>query len=104
MKSVKQIEFDEIFYFAEKKYGIGWNPCNDIFFGNALDYGSVSDFCDWGAYIDPKVFGDDKNKKASSFTKEEVLDMSDHDQSYVITAAYLESIGLEDDEIQVDCR
>jgi hypothetical protein len=32
------IPFDDIFNFATKEYGIGWNPCNDLFFGNAFEY------------------------------------------------------------------
>lgn len=31
-KQQTTVSFDEIFYYAEKRHGIQWNPCNDLFF------------------------------------------------------------------------
>jgi len=39
-----RITFDALFYYAREQYGIGWNPCNDIFFGGVLDYGSFNEY------------------------------------------------------------
>lgn len=46
MKKVKinKIDFSEIFHYATKKYGIQWNPCNDMFFNNSLDYKSFNEY------------------------------------------------------------
>ena len=102
MKNVKQCEFDGIFYFAEKVYGIHWNAANDIFFGNAFDYNTVSDFYieDWHAYIDEL---DEEYEKASDVPVDIVNAMSARDMSYVITSAYFESIGVTG-EVQIDSR
>ena len=104
MKKVRQYDFCDIFHFALEKYGIHWNPCNDIFFGNAFEYRTVTDY-----YIeDFKGCTDlwdkeDTKEKASDYTKEEVLAMSKSDQSYLITSAYFESIGVSG-EVQIDSR
>ncbi len=107
MKIVKQIGFSAVFKFAETQYGISWNVTNDIFFHNVLSYKSVTDFY-MGEWQGNTSFWKDEtsfNIKASSFTKDEVLDMNDSDKANVILAAYLESLGLTgDDDIQIDCR
>lgn len=38
MKTVTrtEVDFSEIFQFAEKEYGIHWNPCNDLFFNTDI--------------------------------------------------------------------
>ena len=40
MKKVtrNEVDFSEIFEFADKKFGIDWNRANDMFFNNSLDY------------------------------------------------------------------
>jgi len=106
IKTIQQIDFDEIFFFAEKEYGINWNTCNDIFFGNSIDYNNVTDFeyIEWQCYMG---FWKDESSfdiKASSFTKEEVLGMTSPEQSYLIVAAYLESLGFKGSMIQIDSR
>jgi hypothetical protein len=102
MKTLKVFEFDQIFYFAEKKYGIGWNECNDVFFGNSLDYGKHSTVYphDWSAYIDLEIIAKDK---ASDYSKNEIEAMSNIDKSYIILSAYFESLDITDDEVLVDC-
>lgn len=46
MKNVTRNEVDssEIFHYAKKKHGVGWNDANDMFFGNSLEYKSYDDF------------------------------------------------------------
>ena len=105
VKTVTQVGFAEIFNFATEKYGIHWNPCNDIFFGNSLDYHSVTDWQvgDWQGYTGPLKDEMSEDANASEFTKEEVLAMKDIDKSYVILDAYFESLGVTG-EVQIDCR
>jgi len=102
MKSRKIFDFGEIFHFAEKNYGIGWNPCNRVFFGNSLEYGKHTTVYpgEWGAYINLNI---ELKEKASDYTREEVEKMNDIDKSYIILAAYFESLGVKDDEVLVDC-
>lgn len=102
MKTLKVFEFDKIFNFADKKYGIGWNECNDVFFGNSLDYGKHSTVYphDWKAYVS---LYEDFSKEASDYTNDEIKEMSNIDKSYVILSAYFESLGITDDEVLVDC-
>ncbi len=35
-----EVDFSDIFSYAEKKFGVGWNPANDMFFGHSLTYKS----------------------------------------------------------------
>ena len=103
MKKVIVIDFSDIFKYAEEHYGLEWNPCNDIFFNGRLEYGKHTsvDMGDWVEYIDLDV---EQKDKAGDYTKEEVLEMDDNDKSYVITAAYLESLDIKDGEdILIDC-
>jgi len=102
MKTLKIFEFDEIFYYAEKHYGIGWNECNDVFFGNSLEYGRHSTVYpgDWSAYIDFEL---EVKDKASDYTKDEVNAMTDNDKTYVILSAYFESLNIKDGEVLVEC-
>jgi len=103
MKRLKIFDFADVFKFAEDNYGIGWNESNNVFFGNSLDYQRHTSVYpgDWGGYVS---FEDDYIKdKASEYTKEEVAKMSDVDKSYVVLEAYLESLGITDDEVLIDC-
>jgi hypothetical protein len=103
METQKVFDFADIFRFAENEYGIGWNPCNDVFFGNSLEYGKHSTVypLDWAGYVS---FDDaDLKDKASDYTREEVEKMDDIDKSYVILSAYFESLNIDDDEVLVNC-
>ena len=102
MKTVKQIDFDEIFHYAERKYGIHWNNANDIFFNSVLKYGSVTTVYggdDCLGYT--SMYDEDKN--SLDYTVEEVQAMNDNDKGYLIVAAYLSENNIKG-EIQVDCR
>jgi len=102
MKTLKVFDFAAIFKFAEKNYGIGWNPCNDVFFGNVLEYGKHTTVCpsDWIQYVDMSI---PEKSKASDYTKEETNKMDDVSKSYIIVSAYFESLGITDDEVLVNC-
>ena len=103
MKTCKVFDFSDIFKFAEHHYGIGWNPCNDVFFNNSLEYGKHTSVypADWAAYIG--LDDDEIKAKASDYTREEVEKMSNLDKSYIILSAYFESLNITDDEVLVDC-
>lgn len=46
MKKVtrNEVDFSEIFYYAEAKFNIDWNRANDMFFHNSLDYKSHNEY------------------------------------------------------------
>lgn len=46
MKQVtrNEIDFSEIFNFAEEKFGVDWNRANDMFFGSSLEYQSFNEY------------------------------------------------------------
>ncbi len=96
-------DFADIFRFAGKKFDIGWNQANDVFFGNSLDYGSVTDIYpkDWRGYVS---FDESAKDKASDYTKEEVKEMNNYDKSYVVLAAYFEAQNIKYDEVCINCR
>jgi hypothetical protein len=102
VKKVIVIEFSNIFDFAEEQYGIDWNTCNDIFFNGRFEYtkhNSVG-MGDWVEYVSFEEVKDN----VQDYTKEEILAMDDYDKSYVITAIYLESLGIhKGEDILIDC-
>ena len=102
MKSTKVYNFSDIFEFADKHYNIGWNLCNDVFFGNSLDYGQHTTWYagECNGYVG---FSDDMMKPlASDYSKREVAAMSNYDKSFVILDAYFESVN-ETGEVLIDC-
>jgi len=96
------VDFSNLFKFAEEHYGIGWNPCNDLFFNSNLDYGKHTSV-EMGSWVEYVSFEEVKDK-ASDYTREEILAMKDYDKAYIITAVYLESLGIEDGEdLLINC-
>lgn len=88
-----QVPFDDIFYFAEKEYGIGWNPCNDLFFNHVFDYGQVSSV---------EYNGRDYSEGAVSL--EELDGMSTTQKADAILSHFLFVNGLTSGNIEVDSR
>ena len=39
-----EVDFSEIFFYAEKKFKVHWNRANDMFFDNCLDYKSFNEY------------------------------------------------------------
>lgn len=63
-KEINEVDFSEIFNYATEKFGIGWNPCNDMFFGSSLKYKSYNEY-DLG---EPLEWIGDKPYEELSFT------------------------------------
>jgi hypothetical protein len=104
MKSVKMVNFSDIFYFAEKEYQIHWNTANNLFFRNdVFEYGSVKniypgDARAWFRDIDaPKGF------KSSDIPKERFVQLCDSDKAWIILLAYCEKNKIKHD-FMVDAR
>jgi len=64
-KVINEVDFSEIFNYATKNFGIQWNPCNDMFFHNSLDYKSYNEY----SLGEPLEYIDDKPYEELSFTE-----------------------------------
>lgn len=85
--------FTEIFMFAEDEFGIGWNPCNDLFFNGPIEYRNVTnlDIDEMVEYLSGDIVNDnyDLPKPFSEYTKDEILEMDDKDKAYFIIAKFM---------------
>jgi len=80
-----------LFKFAEEHYDIGWNPCNDVFFGNSIKYTDEQTIClDCLGYV---TIGSEY-ETCLEIPKDIVLAQSKADQSYIILGAFLEHNGI----------
>jgi hypothetical protein len=43
-QKINRVDFSDIFNYAGEKFQIGWNPSNDIFFGEVLRYESFNEY------------------------------------------------------------
>jgi hypothetical protein len=106
-----EMDFCDLFKFAEVEYGIDWNSANDVFFGNCLEYGKLQRIYpeEWKDYVytldeilgkksseatDREIRRAMDNFKALNIPKEEVEEMDNNDQSYVILGAFFETINI----------
>ena len=93
INKVTTVDFSDIFAYAEKEFGIGWNAASDVFFNNALTYQSYDDFKIGGALGYTDVYADKKN--SWEYSREEILEMSEHDQSYMIIDHFMHDNDLQ---------
>lgn len=102
-RSISECDFTEIFHFAKEKYGIEWNPANDLFFSTELlRCGTIHEVhpAEMPSYID---FMTKNNFKKSSDVPREVFDaMEPMDQARVILLAFGE-VNDAPFELLVDC-
>lgn len=86
-KVINETDFSEIFHFAEKEFGIGWNPCNDLFFGGPLTYQSFDDreLDELIEYTDEAGSG----REIADYSKEEILKMRDNDKAWFILGKFM---------------
>jgi hypothetical protein len=94
-RTVNECSFSEIFEFAKEKYGIEWNPANDLFFRTELlRYGTVHEVhpAEMPSYID--FMYKNKLKKSSDISAEKFANMKPMDQARVILLAFGEANGV----------
>ena len=91
---MKKLDFSDLFNWVTENYGIEWNECNDVFFGNSLTFGSYDEVCcgDGISYTDIYDIG----KESWDLTKEEVMALSPSDRGYVLIDIYLKEKGIEE--------
>jgi len=56
--TINKVDFGDIFNYAKEKFGIEWNPANDMFFHGSLEYKSYNEY-DLGEpleYIEDKPY------------------------------------------------
>lgn len=105
LKNVKMIGFADIFHFAEKEFGVHWNPANDLFFRTIFNYGSMSQIYTSDLACDISFFDDAKDIsecKASLVPREEYDKMSQREKAKLIVMLFCEKNNIEDD-FYVDC-
>ena len=99
--TVNKVNFSEIFHYAEKEYGIGWNPCNDLFFKEGvLTYRNVDTI-----YFDERVLDcfypqDITKEDFAKLTKEEILEFKGNKLAWCIIGKFMLDNNV--DEIEVD--
>ena len=88
-----EVDFSEIFNYAEKKFKVSWNRANDMFFGHSLDYKSFNEFTqgDVLSYI----FADENDTKPYE-------ELNEDDKGYFIINQFM--IDNDIDEMFVNNR
>ena len=100
-RRVTMIDFSDIFKHAEEHFNIGWNKANDVFFGNALEYGTVCDVYPGDGKAYTILHEDDRD--VLHIPKDEVIALSKHDQSYIIMDHFFATKRIRR-EVSIDCR
>lgn len=111
------IDFSDIFHYAKDKYGIEWNPCNDIFFNTVIKYKGATNFYKFDILSEKDVPGysydgtDEENSKAVmnfKVDKEKLMSVyKDSSNDYVRLCAriiinqYLIENNIEDNEFLI---
>lgn len=102
--TVTRCAFPEVFAYAEKHFGITWNPCNDLFFKTrVLAYDSLEDiFLEdmYGSIGAPE--GVDEAEWFKTLTKDTIDQMSDKHKARVIMAHFMLANNLQ--HVEVDGR
>ncbi len=107
MIKVHEVDFSEIFGFAEKEYGISWNSANDLFFNKAFAYGGLCKIAygDFLESLDEEQYDSLVNNKETSFldvvSKEEVE--ASEDKARLITAHFLCVNGMKRSPVLLSC-
>lgn len=91
-KKVIHITFDDVFYYADEHFGVGWDDANDLFFGNAFEYNQIDHVEIEEHYLELSV--------------DEINSLSPHEKANAILSKFLDTIGIADDsdEIYIDSK
>lgn len=97
-KSVMKLDFSSLFAFAEREFNISWNPCNDLFFGNCLEYKCATEvYRDmWQEQCSEDFYLKYENVSITDIPNDVILGCDDDLKSYLILDRYLESVGLKE--------
>jgi site-specific DNA-adenine methylase len=82
-------DFSEIFNYANDEFNIEWNPANDVFFGNSLDYKSYNEYTQ-SDLLECCTTDPDKH----SFTKSEINKMTNNDKSFAIILHFMQANNI----------
>lgn len=94
-RTITECGYDDIFRFAEERYGIGWNDANDLFFrGGVLRYGTLDEVHpgEMPSYI--MYMYDNKLKKSCDVPGDVFAAMTPSDKARVILLAFGEVNGV----------
>jgi hypothetical protein len=94
-RTIHECSFTDIFEFAKEKYGIEWNPANDLFFRTGvLEYGKLFEVhpAEMPSYI--MYMYKNKLKKSSDVPADVFAAMPPKEQARVILLAFGEANGV----------
>lgn len=103
MKKVtrNEVDFAEIFFYAEEKFGVDWNRANDMFFDNSLKYKSHNEFVrgELGIHIELTKEQEEAFDKGET-PKIDFHELSEEDKGYYIIEQFM--IDNDIDDLYVD--
>jgi len=98
-RMISECGFYEIFNFAKEKYGVEWNPANDLFFKTGiLRYRTIHEVhpAEMPSYFDFKF------EKSSDISAEQLAAMKPIEKARIILLAFGEANGVTH-SLMVDC-
>ena len=107
---INRVGFDEVFYFADKHFNIGWNNCCDLFHGSQVfDYDSITQIYlsdvkhnfTYGKEID-KLNGEELLQHMINFRGTDISELSSEDKRNIILLNFMFEHEIED--MEVDSR
>ena len=88
IKQNNSVSFSEIFNFASERFGVGWNPANDLFFGSeVLRYKGYDEF-NLNEIMEFTSFYND-GREVRDFTDDEIKEMGDTDKANFIIGRFM---------------
>ena len=102
-KRVLIIEFSDIFRYAEKEFGIHWNPCNDLFFDNVFEYRNLTKIYTIDLICDIEYFLDKEDYPKPDLPKEIYDTLSARNRGRYILYSFCYANGIKED-FEVDSR
>lgn len=107
---INRVGFDEVFYFADKHFNIGWNDCSDLFHGSEMfKYESTSEI-----YMSDvkhnftynnereKLNGEELLQYIINFLGTDISNLSEDDKRHIIVLNFMLANDVED--MEVDSR
>ncbi len=106
---INRVGFDEVFYFAEKYFNIGWNDCCELFLNKMFTYGSITQIYmsdvkhnfTYGKDVD-KLNGEHLLEYIINFRGTDISKLSSEDQRNIVVLNFM--FEHEIDDMEVDSR
>jgi len=97
---VNKVHFSEIFRYAQEKYGIGWNKCNDLFFKDGVLTYKQTDEVNFHDRILDIFYPQTITKEGfAKLTKEEILEFTNNKLAWCIIGKFMLDNNVDEIEI-----